>query len=427
MLCTPHAFRRSAALLLPLLVWTTGTCPAQDPDTAAERPVQELSNGAIRFQVNPEAGLSVAEFVALASSVTRRPLVFQPAELGSSAPIAFHGELLFERGRDEFFEFFLRTMYEHGIACVPKGQGKSATVDLIAMNGPRRSDILTQAAFVPVERIDDYRGQYGVPIQTVLRLQHINGQIAANATRPFFASTGMSPSSLVLGSVGDDRTILLQGFGPQVANAVQLLKAADVASQTGDSVLRVVRLQHAPAEEIAATLRELTGPQPFNAVSAQGVPVPPPGGARCVAIASLGALVIEGSASDVARVLELVAKLDVPTAQREEEPPAPVEPSALASIATVSVEGDEIRFAIPGGHELPIADFIRMAQRLTGIPFTYSEADIVRGREGLRLMGELRIPRDQFLGFFRTMLYTRGLVVEPASDDATGMHVIRRR
>ena len=56
-----------------------------------------------------------------------------------------------------------------------------------------------------------------------------------DTTRPFFAQGGASGIGLTPGSVGGGRSILLQGFGPQVYKAVQMLRQVDVAAEEARS------------------------------------------------------------------------------------------------------------------------------------------------------------------------------------------------
>jgi type II secretory pathway component GspD/PulD (secretin) len=78
--------------------------------------------------------------------------------------------------------------------------------------------------------------------------------------------------------------------------------AAAPATAVPSNTMEVVPLKYAPAEELAATLNKLLGP------SAAGLPAQP--AARVVADPRTNSVIVQASAEDMPRVLELIHRLD---------------------------------------------------------------------------------------------------------------------
>ena len=148
------------------------------------------------------------------------------------------------------------------------------------------------------------------PIVTTVPLNNINSNMATNALRPFFAQSGSHPGGLVLGTAGDDASILLQGFGSQVAAAHQMLKLVDVARAEVDQIA-VVKLEHASAVGVAKMMGRL--------LSVNGATGPIAPALRAVADDASNVLVLNGSREQVQQAKMLAASLDVPASGKPRE------------------------------------------------------------------------------------------------------------
>ena len=101
--------------------------------------------------------------------------------------------------------------------------------EVLFVNGQRGREIMGRAQQRSVAEALA-RPKLKMPIMTTVPLEHVNGQIAANALRPFFASYGNNgPLNLTIGNVGTSKSIILAGFQDQVAQAIRLIEACDVA------------------------------------------------------------------------------------------------------------------------------------------------------------------------------------------------------
>ena len=488
-----------AGLSLAFAMGLVGPSLAAQDDGDAPKVVQV--DGKIRFSVDPEVGMPLVEFIELAEKIAGRTIIYSPQEVAvPNANIQLVGDVVLERGPEDFYRFFQTMLYVKGFACLPRSVGGEELIEIVSMQGPRRSEVGSSARFVPVEEIDAYREQTGVQVLTLVTLEHINAQRAATATRPFFAQNSGPSGGLILGNLGDDRSMLLQGFGPQVYGAVQLLKLSDTPRPDPERETRVFRLEHASAAELKATIdaaneAELRSMQ--QQVAQQGLSMLNEAPLTLVAHESLNALVITGSERAVARALELVVALDVSLDEGTNEvavvalencvaadiaasvqsmfatpQPAPGPgargagmqptfgqvtvasdartnsvilsgdraslsrarelvramdrtPARAARAAELEVDEDRVEFSIPAGGELPMVEFIRIAQYVTGRVMTYRKADVTGDHLAVSLAGTVRTSRDGFFEFFRTMLAARGLVVESLGGDGIEMQQIR--
>ncbi len=73
---------------------------------------------------------------------------------------------------------------------------------------------------------------------------------------------------------------------------------------------------------------------------------------------------------------------------------------------TVDVRDGVITISVPDGGGIPMKDFVKIAQRVTGKLFTFTPQEL----EGVsvRFVGTARVAQARFLGFFQTMAYIKG-------------------
>lgn len=235
-------------------------------------------------------------------------ILYNQNELGNAGAVRTTRRT--EVDRQGCWELFGSLLYHKGLAILPLDPAKGF-YEVVGMQGPRAREIATSSMYVPSDQIEQYANQKATPILTSVALQNINATIATNALRPFFAqSGGPGMSSLSLGNVGNNSHLLVQGYGPQVAAACRLLRLVDVGGDAG-SVIQVVRLEHAPAQDIVARLDETLGPA-VQAQMQQGMTLGVP--FRSVAHPALNAVILSGTEQQVREALTLVARLDAPAA-----------------------------------------------------------------------------------------------------------------
>ena len=305
------------------------TGQGQDPGALPRMQVDE-ANDTIVISMSETNGLELPEFVKWAQELTKRAFTFNEQEMINSAQggsrVTFLGTLPFKRAtfKEDFFSFFQTMLYIKGFAIVPRGEGDLEILEIISTNGPRVREVTNGAKYVTPEELPSYRNQTGVPILTTVNLKHINATVANNALRPFFASTG-SPQGgggVTLGNVGNNTAMLLQGYGPQVFAAVELLKLVDVEIEPPNLVVQVVPLQHAAPEEIEPILTEVL--ESRQRIRQQVLAENNAGGGAAAAAGSQPQLkivvnssqksvVLSGIHDHVNEALELIARLDMPS------------------------------------------------------------------------------------------------------------------
>ncbi|MCA8943751.1 MAG: hypothetical protein KDB80_14405 [Planctomycetes bacterium] len=286
----------------------------QEPTEAEGIDLQFVEGGRIAVSVDENRGVAMLDFIKLAEQITKKTFVFSDADMSANPTITFVGTVTLPR--TEFFGFFQTMLYIKSFACVIRNTGDSQVVEIVNMQGAKRGEISTSSLYVAPEDIAEYANQTGVTILTSVPLQHIKATTATTTLRPFFTATGQV-GNLSTGNVGNDRALLLQGFGPQVYAAYQLLRLVDVPPELPEQETRVVELAYATAEELEPILTKVledrsrrieqqAGPTGGNLPTGRGSQLTISG------LASHNSLLISGSPDEVISALDLIAKLDVP-------------------------------------------------------------------------------------------------------------------
>ncbi len=321
------ALPRTAAAQNPVNPATAPGATTQDPQS---KPRMEVQGDKIVFSMSETAGMEIKEFIKWAQEMTGRRFFLNENELQQATGgtrVSFLGTFTFKKDTfiDEFFGFFQTMLYIKGFALLARGSADQELLEIVYMTGPRSREVTSSARYVPLDNIDEYRTQTGMPILTTVPLKNINANIATNALRPFFAQAGAQAGTaggLTFGTAGNNTSLLLQGFGPQVYDAVKLLQLVDKPVEAPTLITQVHRLEHAAPEELEPILTEILDnrnkvrQQAFaetGATGASGAPIQSTQSQMKVVVdPALKALVLSGTAEQVDEALELVARLDVP-------------------------------------------------------------------------------------------------------------------
>lgn len=134
--------------------------------------------------------------------------------------------------------------------------------EVIWMQGARVREVLSRAQQRSAAEVLA-RPRLKLPITSVVQLEHINGMIATNALRPFFASFHGQQMGLVIGNVGSTKSIVLSGFQDQVAEAIRLIQACDVEQlpepYQGQPLPEYVSKLEARLQKLEERLQKMTG------------------------------------------------------------------------------------------------------------------------------------------------------------------------
>jgi hypothetical protein len=110
-----------------------------------------------------------------------------------------------------------------GLAMLPLNPQRGI-YEWVLLAGPKRGLVSTAALAMTPQKVQANRN-LRIPVTVTYPLQHINAGAATNQLRPFFAAG--SVAAITLASAGD--SVVIGGFAPEVANAIDLLERIDAA------------------------------------------------------------------------------------------------------------------------------------------------------------------------------------------------------
>lgn len=209
----------------------------------------------------PAGSYEIADVVRRFATYLDLNILFQESELrvGRRATVSIEFASPLNTGRDDALGVLSNLLYIHNLVVVPLDR-KQGLFDIINMDGARRGEVQSRAIWVDVTRVEEW-ADTKVSIRTVMTLAHIDAQFASTSLRPFFLQSGQV-GSLAIGSAGSGNSVMLQGFGSQVADAVDLIRAMDTPraarKENRALVARVAELEKrvAELEKELATLKK---------------------------------------------------------------------------------------------------------------------------------------------------------------------------
>jgi hypothetical protein len=227
---------RAAACVLPFLV---ALLPAQQEPRPAEKPAPSKAP----FVFEPGV-VELREVITRCGAYLQRNVLVDDSELMAAANPGRGKRATADGGgggNGPFVELQLPVvtdaagcedlltglLWSRGLALVPLDEAKGV-YEVLAMSGARGREVTMRAVQRTPEQVLA-RPALRQFVTVVVALQHTNATIATNALRPFFASTGQpNQATLQLGNVGNSTAIVITGPQDQCANAIQLLRTADV-------------------------------------------------------------------------------------------------------------------------------------------------------------------------------------------------------
>ncbi len=308
--CTHHltAWGLMLAWILPSMA------VAQDEPKAFEL---KTEGDYLLFTVDETEGMPIKAFIKMGQEITGKVFVYSDNDL-QSAPdpkISFVGTK--KMRKSNFFAFFQTMLYVKGFATLIRGDQDTEITEIVYMQGPKRAEIQAAARYVEPEDIEEYSAQTGVMILTSFQLQYIPAAQVVNTIRPFFMAGAGGGQTLNPGVVGNDN-VVLQGYGPQVNAAYTMLKIVDTPPEALDQQIRVLRLEHASAEELEPVLNEILAEKnrlaaQNPAAGASGAPLASAAGMfKIVPHSTLNAILVSGTQEQILETQDLIARLDVP-------------------------------------------------------------------------------------------------------------------
>lgn len=311
------------ALMSLLVLSLAAPAFAQDPPEEPPPPVEIETEDGVEYlvlRVGEEEGMEVKEFIKLAQTIEpNKTYIYNDNDLMNTTvgdkQITWIGAKRIRK--DNFFQFFQTILYIKGLAAVIHSENQDTEIFQIVSKtqGQGLSELKSKGLFVTTEEIVDYANHTGVQILTSVPVQHIDATGAQNTLRQFFIQgAAQGGNALQLGVVG--RSLLIQGFGPQVYSAYQLLRLVDQEQEKEEHEVRVSKLEHASADELDVILKDILEDRQRRAqatgASGAAMQLPPAGELKIVPHNSLNAIILSGTHDQVIEGQGLIALLDVP-------------------------------------------------------------------------------------------------------------------
>ncbi len=205
-----------------------------------------LGSGALFQEIEPAAKAEqfvfakgeheLPELIESCASFLKRNYLYSKREVsagGSVVSIKLQQEIRVDAKGCEVV--FNQLLYTNGFAVVMRNPVQGI-YEIINMAGPKRNEISSAAQWMTPEKVLENRNNYTV-VLTSVSLENINANTATTALRPFFSSANSPSGGLIPGNIGNGRAMLLQGYAPSVAQAIELLRQVDVPPNEAQSSL----------------------------------------------------------------------------------------------------------------------------------------------------------------------------------------------
>ena len=323
----------SQRALLALALAIPGISYAQGGSTAAPAaggqgstpPIQETGDFYILNFDETNDGLSLEKFVKICQVATGTNFTYVQ-ETGTAlakTPLRMYGPKRIPKS--DFYSFFQIMMIMNDFVCTRVGPEHLAVVLIQNIQGNNRTQARQNAVYVTPDELDKYADQPAVLITTVIDLPNTDVRNLSNSMRPLFPD--QNTQQLI--PVGTTNSVVIMGFGSQVASTVKMLRFIDEASRDTQTVVpefEVIPLEFASAEELADTITELLEASRRAAQArtqqqaAQGVTGQLQQGqteSKLMVDTRTNSLLVMAMPDDMPRIKDLIARLDTEVIQGE--------------------------------------------------------------------------------------------------------------
>jgi general secretion pathway protein D len=225
----------------------------------------------------------------------------------------------------DFYSFFQIMMVINDFVCSKIGPEHISVVLISSTTVAGKGNPKRDARQVMPSEVEQYADQPATLITTVIDLPNTDVRTLSNSLRQMFSD--QQTQQII--PVGNSNSLIITGFGSDVAAIVKMLRFVDDASlrAAGDlPIFETIQLEFASAEEISNTLDELldasrravTGRSQVQ--QATGVSAQIQGGnteSKIMVDPRTNSLIVMAMPNDMPRIKELVARLDVDVVERE--------------------------------------------------------------------------------------------------------------
>lgn len=378
--------------------------PTDRQESTAPEMRISIDKDKVVLSVDESDGIGIQDFVRLASTITGKRFSYgQDLTMQSDPHVRFVG--IVKIPRDDYFGFFQTMMLQKGFACSTRGEGDSEIVELVSLNGPKRSDLAANARYVASDEIENIADQAGTMIITTIELEHLRANQAVTTLRPFVSRS--SQQALSFGSTGSERKLIVQGLVPMVRSVINLVRKLDRPDQDETMSAQLIRLEHVDAVPLASTLAQLAN-QMRNAPT-------------IIPETQSNSLLLRGSAPQIEAMTSLVRALDKPDTSTANVVEAPKK-----AATPLTISGGKVTLEMDPDQPVRLADLLQMAHEVTGDVFTLTGDATHHWHETIRVIGTLKVDKDGFRAFFTSLLAAHGFTCE-RNDGEQGLFVEVRR
>jgi len=314
----------------PAAATTTPSTPGSQARTKIP-PIQDVGNEYVLTfdETGDTDSVNLEQFVKICQETTGLNFTYseETKKLLQNAKLRMFGQKRIPK--TDFYSFFQIMMIINDFVCSKIGPDHLSVIVISSLaqgGGQRGGTLRNEAVYVFAEDMDRYADQPATLVTTVIDLPSTDVRTLSNSMRTMF--TDANTQQII--PVGNSNSLIITGFGSNVASIVKMLRFVDdAAANTGNIVpeFEVIPLEFASAEDISETLGDLLdaskratqvrqqGQQQATGVT--GALQSSAGEAKILTDARTNSLLIMAMPDDMPRIKELVARLDVDTVLKE--------------------------------------------------------------------------------------------------------------
>lgn len=309
---------------LPLML--SPVAPPQGQDGEEIPIIQDLGNAWKLTFDETQDGMTLEQFVKICQQRTDINFTYSTdtGSLLQGMKVRMFGSKVVQK--DDFYSFFQIIMIINRFVCTRIGPEDLSVVVVASLDSPARASIKQDAIYIGPEEIEGYANQPATLVQTVLHLPNMDVRTMGASMRQLV----VDPNTMQLIPIPESNSIILTGFGSNVASLTKMLMLINEVSAPEPPILpqfEVVKLVHASADELADTLEELleasrraanTGNRPAQAQGATGQLQQGTVETKIMVQPRTNSLLVMAMPDDMPGIMELVARLDIDHVEREQ-------------------------------------------------------------------------------------------------------------
>ena len=205
-----------------------------------------------------DGGLSLRQFIKICQMNTGKNFTIDETSTGIRGKLDSKRLLLFGEKKikkEDFYSFFQIMMKIHGFVCVQQGSGDLEVIVIVEQLTSNIQLIKSNAIYVDVEDVQLFADKPGTFLFTTVPLKYAEPNDLGTNLRTAIGNASGDNSAFM--PLGQERALLIQGYGPFVAASVRMVRILDRKPEYVKPDFRKIRLREASAEELADLLDEL--------------------------------------------------------------------------------------------------------------------------------------------------------------------------